>query len=145
MAKAKKAKRIDRGNPTTDGDDLIDDDDATVATAPKRHTPKAKAKSAPKASSKKATTRKAKKTKTAKPKASSNGRRARSSVEHKAPKAGAKFTATYKGKKHTMTTKNVKGVLTYFVKGKAYKSPSSAAASVIDAGQKNGWTFWGIE
>ena len=177
MAKAKTKNR----KRNTDGDDLIDDDAATVAVAEKperkaRETTKkqdanqrktgpaaskraeAKAKKAGKANwdraaregkaaadAKKDKTSKSKSKATSKPKASSSGKRPRTTVVHKAPKAGSKFTAKYKGKTHTMTVKTVKGETVYVVKGKAYKSPSSAARSVITAGQKNGWTFWSIE
>ena len=121
-----------RNRKNTDGDDLIDDDVASVAVAEK---PERKAK----------VTSKAKSKATPKPKASS-GKRLRTTVDHKAPKAGSKFTAKYKGKTYTMTTKDVKGVLTYFVKGKAYKNPSAAALPVVKRERgPNGWTFWGIE
>ncbi len=144
MAKTKKNRK--RSKPS-DGDELIDDANAPVAVAPK-----AKAKAGTKkqkAAGRKtgpASSKKAKKT-SAKAKAKApSGKRLRVSVEHKAPKAGSKFTAKYKGKTYTMTVKKAKdGGVVYVVRGKSYKSPSSAARSVLDAGQKNGWTFWGIE
>ncbi len=154
MAKTKKNRK--RSKPS-DGDELIDDSNAPAAVAPKAktktQTKKQKAagrKTGPAASKKDgakkaASSKKAKKT-SAKAKAPS-GKRPRTSVEHKAPKAGSKFTAKYKGKTHTMTVKKAKdGGVAYFVKGKAYKSPTAAASAVLTAvSRANGWTFWGIE
>ncbi len=145
MAKTKKNRK--RNKPVV-GDELIDDANAPVAVAPK-----AKAKAGTKkqkAAGRKtepAASKKAKKT-SAKAKAkASSGKRPRASVEHKAPKAGSKFTAKYKGKTHTMTVKKAKGGgVAYVVKNKAYKSPTAAASAVLTAGSRaNGWTFWGIE
>ncbi len=145
MAKAKSTSKKDEGDEL-----MIDDDDAPVATAPRR-TPKEQTKkqkvggrkTGPAASKAKSGAKaKAK----AVPKASSNGKAARTKVEHKAPKAGSKFTVTYKGSKHTMTVKRVKDATVYVYKGKSHKSPSAAALAVVGRERgPNGWTFWGIE
>ena len=156
MAKAKTKNR----KRNTDGDDLIDDDAASVEVAekPERKT-KATTHKAAAAEGRKvvaANTRKvkaaaaskakatAKKTATSKKAKASSGKRPRTAVVHEAPKVGSKFIAKYKGKTHTMTVKTVKGETVYVVKGKAYKSPSAAAVSVVDTEQKNGWVFWSI-
>ncbi len=53
-----------------------------------------------------------------------------------------KILANYKGKKYIATVRSNGKI---FFRGKYYDSPSSAAKSVIDKGQRNGWIFWKYE
>jgi uncharacterized protein YegP (UPF0339 family) len=53
-----------------------------------------------------------------------------------------KIMANYKGKKYVATVRSNGKI---FFRGEYYDSPSSAAKSVIDKGQRNGWVFWKYE
>ena len=156
-----KAKAKTKHSKSTDGDDLIEDDAASVAVAARPEKP-ARAKRASKnGTASKAQTKKqkagARKTGPAASKAKASSEQAKASsgravFNHKTPKAGKKFERVYKGKTHTMTVKasaKAESGVVYVYQGKTYADPTDAASAAIRVGKDratgtNGWFFWGI-
>ena len=60
------------------------------------------------------------------------------------PGIGSTFKKEYKGESYTLKVVQEEGKLMYYLGGKCYASPSSAAKSVTKT-EVNGWRFWGID
>jgi len=64
--------------------------------------------------------------------------------KREAPKVGATFHKTYKGKAYTLRVIRAASDIAYSLGGVAYETPTAAAIS-ITGNSVNGWRFWGID
>jgi len=67
-------------------------------------------------------------------------------IENRDLKGGEILVATYKSKEYECTVVRRPDGLRYrFADGSEFKSPSSAATAIFDAGRANGWLFWSLK